>query len=73
MQSIDPAGIIAVAVSPQAGTSLKTGSNVVLYLDIEAVANGVSVISFDQANAQVVTADGRAVKLQMMESRVTVK
>ncbi|MDT5062275.1 MAG: ral secretion pathway protein [Acidobacteriota bacterium] len=73
MQSIDPAGIIAVAISPQAGTSLKTGANVVLFLDIEAVAAGESVISFDQANAQVVASDGRAVKLQMMESRVTVK
>ena len=73
MQSIDPAGVIAVAISPQAGTSLKTGANVVLFLDIEAVANGESVISFDQANAQIVTSDGRAVKLQMVESRLTVK
>jgi general secretion pathway protein D len=73
MQSIDPAGIIAVAISPQAGTPLKSGASVVLFLDIEAVATGESVISFDQANAQVVTSDGRAVKLQVVESRVTVK
>jgi general secretion pathway protein D len=73
MQSIDPAGIIAVAVSPQAGASLKTGANVVLFLDIEAVAAGESIISFDQANAHVVTSDGRAVKLQVVESRVAVK
>jgi general secretion pathway protein D len=73
MQSIDPAGIIAVAISPQAGASLKTGANVVLFLDIEAIAAGESVISFDQANAHVLTSDGRAVKLQMVESRVTVK
>ena len=73
MQSIDPAGIIALAVSPQAGTALKTGANVVLFLDIEAVAAGESIITFDQANAHVVTSDGRAVKLQMVESRVTVK
>jgi general secretion pathway protein D len=73
MQSIDPAGIIAVAISPQAGAALKTGASVVLYLDIEATAAGDSVISFDQANAHVGTADGRTVKLQMIESRVTVK
>jgi hypothetical protein len=73
MQSIDPSGLIAVAISPQAGTSLKTGANVVLFLEVEAVANGESVISFDQANAQIVTPDGRAVKLQVMESRLTVK
>jgi general secretion pathway protein D len=73
MQSIDPAGVIAVAISSQAGASLKTGANVVLFLDIEAVAAGESAISFDQANAHVVTSDGRAVKLQLVESRVTVK
>jgi general secretion pathway protein D len=73
MQSIDPAGVVAVAISSQAGASLKTGANVVLFFDIEAVAAGESVISFDQANAHVVTSDGRAVKLQMVESRVTVK
>jgi hypothetical protein len=73
MQCIDPAGVIGLAISPQAGASLKTGANIVLFLDIEAVAAGESVISFDQANAHVVTSDGRAVKLQMVESRVTVK
>jgi general secretion pathway protein D len=73
MQSIDPAGIIGVAISPQANASLKTGANVVLFLDIEAIATGESVIGFDQANAHVVTSDGRTVKLQMIESRVTVK
>jgi len=73
MQSIDPAGVVAVAISSQAGASLKTGANVVLFLDIEAIAAGESVIGFDQANAHVVMPDGRAVKLQMVESRVTVK
>lgn len=73
MQSIDPAGIVAVAISPQAGTPLKSGANIVLFLDVEAIATGESAISFDQANAHVVTSDGRAVKLQMIESRVAVK
>jgi general secretion pathway protein D len=73
MQSIDPAGVVGLAISAQAGASLKTGANVVLFLDIEAIAAGESAISFDQANAHVVTSDGRAVKLQMVESRVTVK
>ena len=73
MQAIDPAGIVAVAISPQAGAPLKTGANVVLFLDIEALAAGESVINFDPTNLNVVTADGRAVKLQMAESRLTVK
>ncbi len=72
MQSIDPAGLIMLAISPQAGAPLKTGANVVLYLEVEALAVGESAITFDE-NARAVTIDGRDVKMQMMESRITVK
>jgi hypothetical protein len=73
MQAIDPAGIVGIAISPQFGSSLKAGSNVILYLDIEAIATGESMIGFDHANVQVSASDGRPVKLQMVESRVVVK
>lgn len=73
MQSIDPAGVVAVAVSPQAGSPMKAGANVVLYLEVEAVAAGESVLTLDPASVQVFTADGRAVKLQAVESRLVVK
>lgn len=73
MQSIDPAGVVAIAISPQFGSALKAGANVVLYLDIEAIATGESTLGFDHANVQVFTSDGRAVKLQLVESRVVVK
>ena len=73
MQAIDPSGMVTIAISPQAGAPLKAGTNVVLYLEVEAVATGESSISFDQANANVLTADGRAVKLEMAESRLVVK
>jgi hypothetical protein len=72
MQSIDPAGLISLAISPQPGAPLKSGASVILFLEIEALAAGESVISFDP-NAQAVTSDGRSVKLQMTESRLTVK
>jgi hypothetical protein len=72
MQSIDPAGLIALAISAQAGAPIKAGANVVLFLEVEALAPGESVISFDE-NAQASASDGRGVKLQMTESRVTVK
>jgi general secretion pathway protein D len=72
MQSIDPAGLVTLAISPQAGAALKSGANVVLYLEVEALAAGESSISFDE-HTQVVAADGRSVKLQMVESRLTVK
>jgi general secretion pathway protein D len=73
MQSIDPTGMVAIAISPQAGSPLKSGANIVLYFEVEGVALGESVLSLDPANAQVFTADGRTVKLQTVESRLTVK
>jgi general secretion pathway protein D len=73
MQVIDPAGVIGITISPEAGSSLKIGANTVVYLEIEAIANGETVIGFDQTNVQVFTSDGRVVKLQMQESRVLVK
>ncbi|HKR02733.1 MAG TPA: secretin N-terminal domain-containing protein [Pyrinomonadaceae bacterium] len=72
MQSIDPSGIITLVVSPQAGVPLKSGASVILFLDVEALAAGESIIAFGE-QAQSVTADGRGVKLQLTESRLTVK
>ncbi|HEX8890302.1 MAG TPA: secretin N-terminal domain-containing protein [Pyrinomonadaceae bacterium] len=73
MQSIDQTGTVAIAISPQAGAALKSGANVVLYFEVEGVAAGESVLSLDPVSAQVFTADGRTVKLQTIESRLTVK
>ncbi|HKC64546.1 MAG TPA: hypothetical protein VKB86_12975, partial [Pyrinomonadaceae bacterium] len=73
MQSIDPAGIVTIAISPQAAAPLKPGANVLLYLEVEAIAPGDSVISFDPFNAHVTAADGRPVNLQMADSAMTVK
>ena len=72
MQSIDPAGLIMLAISPQAGAPLKSGANVILYLEVEALATGESAITFDD-NTQSVSSDGRSIKMQMVESRITVK
>lgn len=73
MQAIDPAGIVTIAISPQAATPLKPGANILLYLEVEAIAPGDSVISFDPFNAHVTAADGRAVNLKMADSPMTVK
>jgi general secretion pathway protein D len=72
MQSIDPAGLLTLAISPQAGAPIKSGASVVLFLEVEALAAGEGVISFDE-NTQASTADGRGLKLKMAESRMTVK
>jgi hypothetical protein len=73
MQAIDPAGTVSIAISPQAGAALKPGANIVLFLEVEAVGVGESLIGFDTTNAHAVTSDNRGVKLQFVESRVTVK
>jgi hypothetical protein len=44
MQSIDPSGLIMLAISPRANSPLKAGANVILYLDIEALAVGESLL-----------------------------
>ncbi|MBA2735063.1 MAG: hypothetical protein H0U54_19640 [Acidobacteria bacterium] len=72
MQSIDPAGLVMLAISPQAGAPLKSGANIILYLEVEALAAGESAITFDD-NTQTVSFDGRGVKMKMAESRVKVK
>ena len=72
MQSIDPAGTVTLIVSPQAGAPLKAGASVLLYLDVEAVAAGESVISFGP-DAHIAGPAGRALSLQLTESRLTVK
>jgi hypothetical protein len=72
MQSIDPAGMITLIVSPQSGAPLKTGASVILFLEVEALAAGESVISFGP-DAHIVAPAGRGVSLQLTESRLTVK
>ncbi|HEX8709411.1 MAG TPA: secretin N-terminal domain-containing protein, partial [Pyrinomonadaceae bacterium] len=73
MQSIDPAGTVMIAVSPQAGAALKSGANVLLFLDIEALAAGESAIGFDQNSAHIVATDGHSMPLKFVESRITVR
>jgi general secretion pathway protein D len=72
MQSIDPMGLIALAITPQQSAPLKSGASVILYLEVEALAGGDSTISFGP-DVQTITSDGRNVRLQLTESRVTVK
>ena len=71
-QSIDPTGLIALAVSPQTGAPLKSGESIILYLEIEALATGETVIGFEPTG-EATNARGYGVTMQMTETRLIVK
>jgi general secretion pathway protein D len=73
MHSIDPAGYVMAAVTPLNGTVLKAGSNIVLYLEVEAVGAGTTAMTFDKENVHLMGANGREVAVQFDESHLVVK
>ncbi|HEX7999208.1 MAG TPA: secretin N-terminal domain-containing protein [Pyrinomonadaceae bacterium] len=72
MQSIDPSGIVTISVMPPAGVNFKTGANVLVFLEIEAVAAGESVLGFEKNNVHLSAAGVQAMP-QLFESRIVVK
>jgi general secretion pathway protein D len=73
MNSIDPAGYVMAAVTSLNGAVLKAGSNIVLYLEVEAVGAGNTMLSFDKGNVHLMGANGREVAAKFADSRVVVK
>lgn len=71
-QSINPNGLLLVSISPPTGTPM-TGAGVLLFIEIEALAVGQSVISFDKENMHLIALDGRTLSLQLLQSEVAVK
>lgn len=71
-QSTGPEGMITLIIQPRSGAPLKSGENVILFLEVEALAAGEGVIRFGP-DAYIVALDGRGVNLQLTESRLTVK
>lgn len=71
-QSVNPGGVLLISVAPQSGVSM-TGAGVLVFIDIEGVAAGESAIGFDRENMHLIASDGRNVRLQFVEGRVTVK
>lgn len=72
-QSVDAKGTLFVSIVPPKGTAMLTGTNVLFFVDIEAVAAGDSAISFDQDTINLVATDGRGLALQLLPGRVSVK
>jgi general secretion pathway protein D len=72
-QSVDAKGILLVSVAPPAGAQPMTGAGILIFIDIEALAPGESVFSFDKNNVHLVAADGRSVLIDLSEVKVIVK
>jgi hypothetical protein len=72
MQSIDPSGIVTISVMPPAGVNFKTGANVLVFLDIEAIAVGESTLGFEKNNVHLSSTGAQATP-QLFESKIVVK
>ncbi|MGA9996899.1 MAG: secretin N-terminal domain-containing protein [Pyrinomonadaceae bacterium] len=72
-QSVDPKGTLFVSIVPPKGATMLTGTNVLFFVDIEAVGVGDTALSFDQDTINLVAADGRGLVLQLLPGRVSVK
>jgi general secretion pathway protein D len=73
MQSIDPSGALLISVQTPTGTPLKTGMNIMLFVEVEAIAGGESEIVFDKDLARLETFDGRTMPLLFVPGRIAVK
>jgi hypothetical protein len=72
-QSVDAKGLLIVSVAPPSGAQPITGAGVLVFIDVEAVAPGESIFSFDKNNVHLVAADGRSVLIDLSEVKVVVK
>ncbi|MCA1613810.1 MAG: hypothetical protein LC800_06605, partial [Acidobacteria bacterium] len=71
-QSAGASGQLLALVAPPSGTHV-TGMGVLLFVEVEALAAGVSAVGFDRAGVHLMSADGRGVAAQVSEIRLTVK
>ncbi len=71
-QSADSSGQLLALVAPPAGMHV-TGMGVLLFVEVEALAAGVSAVGFDHTGVHLMSADGRGVVARVSEIRLTVK
>ena len=71
-QSGDTPGQMLALVAPPAGSHV-TGMGVLLFVEVEALAAGVSAVGFERAGVHLMAADGRGVAARVAEIRLTVK
>ena len=73
LQSIDPAGTLFISVQTPASTPLKTGRNILIFVEVEAMAGGLREIVFDQESVRLTAPDGRTVRAQFVPVSITVR
>jgi hypothetical protein len=71
-QSIDEHGMALLSLTPAAGSKL-IADGVLLNLEVEAVSAGDAALAFDLSNVHLVASDGRALLLQIVPAKLTVK
>lgn len=71
-QSVDARGSLLALVAPAAGNTV-SGAGVLLFVEVEALAAGESLIGFDRAGLYLMSADGKSIAAQTSQARLTVK
>jgi general secretion pathway protein D len=71
-QSVDQSGSVLALVAPAAGAPI-TGMGVLLFVEIEALRAGETVVGFEQTGVHLMSADGRSLPAHGSQIRLAVK
>jgi hypothetical protein len=72
MQSIDPSGALLLSIQTPVSAPLKTGMNIILFVEVEAVADGQSELGFEKELVRLSAADGRTVLARFVPVSIAV-
>jgi general secretion pathway protein D len=73
MQSVDPNGVCLISISNMNGATSLQGSGTLLFIEVEALVDGVAGVTFDKDAMHLVAADAREVILDILPVRETPK
>lgn len=73
MQSVDPNGVCLISISNMNGATSLHGSGTLLFIEVEALADGVAGLTFDKDAMHLIAADAREVILDILPVRETQK
>jgi general secretion pathway protein D len=71
-QTLTPDGLLLVTVTPTAGSPAVTGAGTLFYVEVEALAAGVSPITLAANDIHLVATDGRKIALRALSDELTV-
>ncbi|MDQ5844732.1 MAG: hypothetical protein M3539_05490, partial [Acidobacteriota bacterium] len=73
MQSVDPNGVCLISISNMNGATSLQGAGTLLFIEVEALADGVAALAFDKSVMHLVATDAREVILDVLPARETPK